>query len=232
MTTDRASANAIPMTFWNIIEIFSQQGLPDRVRKELEGAIVRHVNGPALPQQPLGFDMAGVMSSPLLQSIYAEALRMHASLMLTRSPTSGDHRIGDFVLPKGGLICIPADLAASDEALWGRERTARPLAHFWAERFLVTERGEDGTETAHFSTKGLDGAWIPYGGGALICPGRHLSKLEMIGGVAVFAAYFQIDMSSGVPPMDHAFFGLGAQPPAGAVPVRLRRRVGLGTSST
>lgn len=210
------------------MEIYSNSELLDRVTDELQRAVTtRDLAKDDADSLPFQFNLRPVMSSPLLQSIYAEVLRMRVSLMHNRSPIRGHYKLGPFTLRQRGLVCVSTDLASNDSKAWGPERTKRPLSEFWAERFLVKQRGEDGVETVRFSTEGLDGAWIPYGGGSLMCPGRHLSKQEMIGGVAAFSAYFDMEVLEGIPRMDDSFFGLGAQPPKEAVPVRIRRKAGL-----
>lgn len=95
----------------------------------------------------------------------------------------------------------------------------------------MSDGDSDADAGARFSTEGLDGAWIPYGGGALMCPGRHLAKIKMLGSVTVFAAYFDMELLNGVPCMDDSFFGMGSQPPGEPVPVRLRRKVGAAKAS-
>jgi cytochrome P450 len=203
---------------------------------------------PPSPLLPLLFDTGPAQSSPLAQSVYAEVQRMRVVMFHNRTPAVDDYRLGPFKLRKGALVAVPTVVASHDEALWGPARTQKPLGSFWADRFLVPDvvvlsdggdgqRGGGGgdreekdtaTTAVRFSTAGLDGrAWIPYGGGAFICPGKNLAKLEIIGSAAVLAAYFDLEFPHGVPDMDDRFFGLGTQPPKGKVPVRMRRKVGV-----
>ena len=220
------------MAFWILIEVFNDPELLGRVHKEISKAQIYRgahntVNSNNLP---LRFDFSAVTSSPLLQSVYAEVLRMRVSLFHNRSPIQGDYMLGGYKFRQGGLVCVSTNIASNHARVWGEARTARPLDQFWAERFLVACK-EDASKVK-FSTDGLEGAWVPYGGGSLMCPGRHLAKQEMMGGVAVFGAYFDMQVLKGTPHMDDRFYGLGAQPPGEPVPVRLRRKVGIVGSSS
>jgi cytochrome P450 len=227
------------MSFWTLLEVFRDQNLLTQVRQEVSETII-HDDESDKPQLPLRFSIEALTSGPLLQSVYAEILRMRMSVMLSRSPAQGDYRLGPYLLEHNAYVFISTNVAHENEAAWAAhtDHGRRPLTEFWAERFLVPVLGANDTtdekkkareqEKREFSTKGLEGAWIPYGGGALMCPGRHLAKKEMMGGVAVFAAYFDLELlRETLPRMKHEFYGLGAQPPAEKTPVRIRRRIGL-----
>ncbi|KAJ5175871.1 Replication factor C subunit 1 [Penicillium canariense] len=75
---------------------------------------------------------------------------------------------------------------------------------------------------------GLSGAWIPYGGGGFRCPGRHFAKQEILGSVAIFQSYYELEVvdrpKEWLPRPDHRFYGVGAVPPAAPIPFRIRRR--------
>jgi hypothetical protein len=78
-----------------------------------------------------------------------------------------------------------------------------------------------------FSLAGRAGAWIPFGGGRHICPGRHFAKREIIGTFAVLCDAFDMELlphgGGGTQPDTH-FFAVGAMPAKGKVPFRMRRR--------
>ncbi|GAB1318226.1 hypothetical protein MFIFM68171_08436 [Madurella fahalii] len=214
-----ANANAILMAFWNLIEVYKDRALLARVLPELRSGVV------SLPgQSPMAFDLGPILSSPLLQSIYAEVLRMRISLMVTRIPERGVFRHGPWNFEHGAFIALPSGYVGYHEGAWA-ELTAggqRPVSEFWAE-----SDGEGKAQKDRFSTDHVEGIWMPYGGGAVMCPGRHLAKQEMIGGVTVFAAYYELEVAEGwVPKMDPFFYGVGAQQPAEPTPVRIRRGIG------
>jgi hypothetical protein len=80
-----------------------------------------------------------------------------------------------------------------------------------------------------FSLAGRAGAWIPFGGGRHICPGRHFAKRKIIGTFAVLCDAFDMELlphgsGGGVTQPDTHFFAVGAMPAKGKVPFRMRRR--------
>ncbi|KAK3374272.1 cytochrome P450 [Lasiosphaeria ovina] len=77
----------------------------------------------------------------------------------------------------------------------------------------------------HFSLDGLDGAWIPYGGGLHACPGRLLAKRVILISVAMLVTNFDFELLADEAAMDLNFKApMAIARPTGLVPFRMRRR--------
>lgn len=200
------------------------------------------------------FDVHKLVGGPLLQSIYAETLRLRVAIMVTRTPEREDFHLGDWVFPKNKIIALSSRTAAMNPNLWntGFPENPHPLDQFWAERFLVypddpasgplrkqlsveevEQRGfvsVDRSEMApQFTMEGLAGGWIPYGGGQRICPGRHFAKQEIIGTFAMLFTHYDIELLTPkdfVPTPNMRYFPFGGLPPKEKIPFRIRKRQG------
>lgn len=220
---------------------------------------------------PSPFDASFLSSDPLIQSLYAETLRLRAATLVLRSTKDDGVTLGNWVMPQGNIMVMSTYHAHRDQDTWniGTAEEPHPLDEFWAERFLVhsskTSSGplkprsadkNDVTSTtvpdlstlpssptvpaaklndnsngsAYFSTEGLAGAWIPYGGGQNMCPGRHFAKQEILCIFAFMVTSFDIHLIDPSPPrVDWGGFGTGILAPAGkGIRCRIRRRGRLG----
>ena len=85
----RTNTNAIPSTFWCTLECFSDPSLLSRVREEVGKCVVRTDTGKDR------FDIKALGKNPLLQSIYAEALRLRIAAFIMRSPERENMKINE-----------------------------------------------------------------------------------------------------------------------------------------
>ena len=187
-------------------------------------------------------DIEKLVKNPLLQSLYAEALRLHIAAFIMRSPERKDMKINKWIFPKGEIVLVATTPAHMDENVWNTGRANQhPLNRFWAERFLVypndpasgptrrvqnreSAKVSEGNAPA-FSLDGLGGSWIPYGGGFRACPGRHFAKREIIMTFAIMVTMFEIEVDgSQALETDPRANGLGAQRPRHRIPFRIRKR--------
>ena len=221
------SSNAIPATGWMLFHILNPMGDPTLLPRSLaEIDKSRSEDG--------SLDIAALISSPLLQSIWTETLRLYTDVLITRNLTE------DITLPMdedgkrtvtmhaGDNIFAPSWLGHHDDKAWS-ERA--PCEDFYAERFLSKDP-VTGREV--FSLSGTNGKFFPFGGGKTICPGRVFAKQEAIGALAMVLMKFDFDVKGFVdadkketdafPGFAKAFAGSGALVPGGDFRVKIRRR--------
>lgn len=128
-----------------------------------------------------------------------------------------DFRLGEYKLTPGRVILGSIYFAHRDESIWNTGRTLEngrpeyPIDSFWAERFLEypddpfsgpSKKNIDGMprndivhldNEARFTLDGLNGAYIPFGGGMKMCPGRHYAKHEIYLVVAMMLWEFDFE---------------------------------------
>ena len=239
-----ANSNAIPSVGWMALHTLMDPALTQRVRKEVDACVLPSADGTM--SQPR-FDFTKLTASPLLQSIYAETLRLYIANLVTRTPIGSDLRVGRWSFPKDRIIFLNGTMLGQAPQVWnaGPPDDPHPLDKFWADRFIVypedpksgpqnpsvsrdeKRRMDDGRDGPYFTTRGLSGAWIPYGGGPSMCPGRHFAKNEMIGALAILLTLFDIELrvpENFDPQPDLLFYGLGGMPIKNKIPFRIRKR--------
>lgn len=166
---------------------------------------------------------------PLLQSAYAEVLRLRVAIAISRVSEHGDFNLSGYRISKDHPIIIFSRTPALNEEAWASTgRTQRKsLEEFDAERFLLTEL-VGGSLQPRFSLNGLAGLWLPYGGGQRMCPGRHFAKNEILITIAILFTQYEMELAqgfdvTGVQP-DMRWYPVGALPPKGKVPISIKRR--------
>ena len=188
----------------------------------------------------LAFDVEKLLHDDLLQSIYAEILRMRVAVFIVREPTTDDYSLRGWHFKKNETLNMSTRTEHHAEDIWnsGSKTKPHPLTEFWAERFLIypddptsgplkepRPRKDDDRKEPYFSMDGCNWSWIPYGGGRSLCPGRHFAKREIILTTAILFSAFEIELKSDkLPGPDENVQGTGTMPPKGKVPCRLRRR--------
>ncbi|KAK3173546.1 hypothetical protein OEA41_006876 [Lepraria neglecta] len=180
---------------WTIIEIFRDKDLLSRVRAELsaagiDGIITDH-------------DIDKLLKFPLLQSVYAEVLRLRADIQSVFCSEREDIRINEWRFPKRSLLLVPTGPAHRDEDFWNTRDGERRLNKFWADRFFVyandprsgprkkivaqmdkatvyTSTNTAATNSPKFVSSGLSNSFMPHGVGERVCPGRFFARREII----------------------------------------------------
>ncbi|CAI7633730.1 unnamed protein product [Penicillium crustosum] len=215
-----SNANAVPAVFWYILESFKDLELQENLKIELQGC---------LKPETGDLDIPKFSTKPLLQSTYAEVLRLRVTTTTIRTNEDANFRLdSDYTIGKNIIMTIFSSVTAYNRQAWAATRpesVAKPLDEFWPERFLV-QKDKD----AKFSLEGLAECWMPYGGGHRMCPGRHFAKNEIIGTLGLLLELFECELvdvqqAEQVRP-DTRWAPYGTLPPTKKVAVRLRRRAG------
>lgn len=243
----RLHANSIPIVFWSVFEVLVRPNVLSKVHEIIQSAY---------DTKTQESESAKLGRSPFLQSIFAEVTRLRVVGIIPKVVTT-DFQLGEWSIPKGSMLGLPSQTAAMNGNVWnaGTQEEPHPLNEFWAERFLVypdkpysgplrrpknifhnTKQDLTGCSSTQrkrssepaFSLQGLDGAYLAFGGGPGMCPGRHFARQEVLCTVSRILLNYDIQLQipkGWEPKMDMTAFPTGACPPASRVPLRIRRRV-------
>ncbi|KAF2837774.1 cytochrome P450 [Patellaria atrata CBS 101060] len=226
-------ANIVPSTMSLALHVFLDKPALADIRTSVASTVE--------PGERLKFDIRKLEKQNLLLSMYAETLRFTVQLHVPRCSPYEDVTIGGVSIPNGQAMVINTWLAHTDEDSWDTRNGAYPLTSFWGKRFLVDPKdpssgpGHKKPKTApsdtqsnehYFSTYGLEGAWIPYGGGLNACPGRIIAKQIMLVSCAMMCTMFDVEILADAKALEFSTsrFGFGTRRPVGKVPFRIRRR--------
>ncbi|KAK4120030.1 putative cytochrome P450 [Parathielavia appendiculata] len=162
--------NTAPAAFWTLFFLFSQTGLVDEIRAEIDACTETQGDTRII-------DIITLKSScPLLLSAYQEVLR-HRSMGTSVRQVMEDTYLDQWLLKKGAMLQMPSRVIHQDPSLWGSD-----VADFNPRRFLAENRQK----------RPKDVCFRAFGGGKTLCPGRHFATNEVLAVVAVFIA--RLDM--------------------------------------
>ncbi|KAG7408762.1 Cytochrome P450 705A22 [Fusarium oxysporum f. sp. rapae] len=87
-----------------------------------------------------------------------------------------------YILKKDTDLQLPAGVAHYEDSVWGADVNV-----FNPERFLPSSKGSTEDERKRKA------AYIPFGGGRHLCPGRNLALAEIIGSASALLLGFEIE---------------------------------------
>ncbi|KAI0118650.1 cytochrome P450 [Nemania sp. FL0031] len=210
-----ANGNTPPVIFWYLFEALRDPELAERLMEEVIPCVLEGGD----------MDISKLASQPLLQSVYAEVLRLRVSILISRMVEYQDISFDGYTVPRGEYILMPTDTVHFNEEAWTQAgwRPKIPLRQFDATRFLVPSDGG-----LQFNQDGLGYLWVPFGGGDRMCPGRHVAKLEMIFSFAFLFFNYDIELMPidvGKVQCNTKYAAFGTLPPTSPVPFRIRKKM-------
>ncbi|KAI0965156.1 cytochrome P450 [Xylaria arbuscula] len=205
-----ANGNTAPIVFWYLLEALKDPHLCARMIFEVKQCI----------SDDGKLNICHLEKQPLLQSVFAEVLRMRVSIFVSRIVEHRDIVFDGYILPQGEIIIMPTEALHNHHDAWAKAgwETTTPLMQFDPDRFIIN---------SEFNQDGLAGVWIPFGGGNRMCPGRHIAKLEVITSFAYL--FLNFDFEAALSDLnqvtcDRRYAGFGAMPPDRTVPFRIRKK--------
>ncbi|KAF2832521.1 cytochrome P450 [Ophiobolus disseminans] len=162
--------NTTPCALWLLYHIFSDDQVLDDVRREILALVhEQHQDGDEIVHS---VDLASIRDlCPILLSTFQETMRFRAVNPGPRVLLEDVHLDSRYVLKKGSMLMIPATVQHSDVTAWGDD-----VGVFDHMRF--TRKAGTGRKRPNRV------AFRVYGGGHVLCPGRHFASTEIM----VFAA--------------------------------------------
>ncbi|KAK7203062.1 cytochrome P450 [Myxozyma melibiosi] len=221
-----SKSNSIPIAFWYLAFIVHDPEFKAEIIELIKKNYVKETKD---------FDWKALYSDPLLNSAFKETTRLASNITSGRAITrdamikvadSKDRtKSKEYYLRKGDSVLILSSLTH-----WDPDAFPDPMA-WHARRFLPDSSSSSNPlvphEHADKDTKEPQWrAYIPWGGGGHMCPGRHLAIVEAVTQLVYMLWYFDIEpVSKTVPKMKVGEnYGGGVLKPASAYTVKIRRR--------
>lgn len=167
--------NSTPCALWVLYHIFSDNQVLADVRREVSALVHDEDDGKGGVFSSI--DLASIREScPALLSTFQEVLRYRAVNPGPRVLLE-DVQIDRFLLKKGSMLMIPATVQHSDISAWGQD--AREFKHM---RFAPAPGQKKPNRVA----------FRAFGGGHVLCPGRHFASTEIMSLAALLAIQFDV----------------------------------------
>jgi cytochrome P450 len=153
----------MPATFWLFWHMVRDRSLLARAIPEVSACRASSTNN------ALSFDTTKLCNQPLLQSSYAETLRLYVAVYIIRKPEYEDAQVLDYKIPKDKMIVVSSAMAHTDKQNWNLGTLEEhPVERFWADRFLTY-----GANTSRCPSASVTATIPPTSSSAASSPSLH-----------------------------------------------------------
>lgn len=174
-----AIVNTAPTAFWLVWQVLADPVVSKDCRDEINKLVTTSADGTRT------IILADVMTDcPILVSTWQEVLRFHGISIAARVIKEDTLVDNQYLLKKGGFLMMPNAVIHSDPTLWGPT-----VGQFNHRRFL---KGAKNNESRYPAA-----AFRGFGGGHVLCPGRHFASTEVLALVALLLVRFDIQPVGG-----------------------------------
>ena len=176
-----------PSAFWFLYHVFSNEHVLADIRRELSALVVQESDGSDGSAPVCSVDLGNVRTScPVLMSAFQETLRFRAFNPGSRVLLEDVHLDGGrIVLKKGAMLMMPSSVQHTSVPLWGDN--AREFDHLRFARKKLEPGQKRPSRTA----------FRGFGGGHVLCPGRHFASSEIMALGALVALQFDMEPVAG-----------------------------------
>ncbi|KAJ2904301.1 hypothetical protein MKZ38_008360 [Zalerion maritima] len=173
--------NAVPTMLWLFLTILRKPEYLVRVQEEVKG-LITVTKDEKTGKKTATIDVGAVEEkAPFFVACYHENVRVHKRIINTRRTTC-DTELGGYLLKKGSDVMMSIQVASTHRDVWG-QNTGNPK-EFDPSHFLpvdMSEMDDEEQKREEELKKARKAAWIPFGGGKHLCPGRNLAFSEILG---------------------------------------------------
>lgn len=174
-------SNTVPGAFWAVWQTFADPAVYEDCLREAS-LLVQTDSAAGV----CTIDLAQVRTAcPTLVSTWQEVLRFHGTSISARVIQEDTVIDDQYLLKKGGMVIMPTRVVHTDESTWGP--TANQFDH---KRFLKSSN-KGGVKRAPAA------AFRGFGGGAVLCPGRHFVSTEILALTALLLVRFHVRPTGG-----------------------------------
>ncbi|TVY26205.1 7-alpha-hydroxycholest-4-en-3-one 12-alpha-hydroxylase [Lachnellula hyalina] len=210
-----AGTNTVPNAFYMICHIFSQPDLVIALRQEINKITSRKTRDGI---ETVALHISMLQSHcPLITACFNETLRLNKTGAAVRTVLEDVMLDNRYLLKKGAFVQIPTGLLQSDLNVWGPD-----AKQFNPQRFLTQNSLPKDVRKAQ------NQAYMPFGGGKNLCPGRHLAYTEIVAFVAMLVLGFELSTSDGgklhVPKGEFQRLGVASISPEKDLDILITRR--------
>ncbi|KAL4922571.1 cytochrome P450 [Aspergillus aurantiobrunneus] len=248
--------NVIVTSFWTALEVFKDPALLTCIRNDVQACLIPPADtqrGTTTPPSNIGIhdniDVDKLLRQPFLQAVYSESLCLRVSGFFVRLSPPRDIDVRGWRIPGNSYIATSAIPMHMEPSVWSTgENEGHLVEEFYIGRWLEPNSDRDSPElpgltAPHLTTNTASststsevkfiadvarGAWMPFGGGHNLCPGRRFANCMVFLSVALLVTMYDCEVLSDVRNLGMSMptFGFGISPPDRKVRVNMRRRVG------
>lgn len=171
--------NSTPCALWVLYQVFSDEQVLDNIRREVSAMVTDDSDGIC------SIDLANIRTAcPALLSTFQETMRYRGVAPGPRLILDDVVLDGGYRLKQGSMLMIPTPVQHTDTSAWGDDANEFDYMRF-------------ARKPAPGKKRPNRVAFRAFGGGHVLCPGRHFATTEIMALVALMVIQFDVTPTTG-----------------------------------